>query len=116
MQLSKFVVLSVTALLSATGEACKCYGTKGNLNNGATHKCCNDYHGVYSDQDCPCQVNYRRRVEIATKTWGNREYGVAKRDWSILAVFPLDQALLLPPGRSIELFQRLDLIHIVDTS
>ncbi|KAL5587065.1 hypothetical protein FOVSG1_012201 [Fusarium oxysporum f. sp. vasinfectum] len=145
MQLSKFVVLSVTALLSATGEACKCYGTKGNLNNGATHKCCNDYHGVYSGNDCKASsisehlsgfdrcckgqgsdcdfpgraaalVNYRRRVEIATKTWGNREYGVAKRDWTILAVFPLNQALLLPPGRSLELFQRLDLIQIVDTS
>ncbi|KAF5973228.1 hypothetical protein FBULB1_8423 [Fusarium bulbicola] len=22
------------------------------LNNGATHKCCNDYHGVYSGNDC----------------------------------------------------------------
>ncbi|RBR10941.1 hypothetical protein FVER53590_29909 [Fusarium verticillioides] len=52
MQLSKFVVLSITALFSSTGEACKCYGSKGNLNNGATHKCCNDYHGVYSGNDC----------------------------------------------------------------
>lgn len=41
MQLSKFVILNITALLFSTGEACKCYGTKGNLNNGATHKCCN---------------------------------------------------------------------------
>ncbi|KAF4334241.1 glycosyltransferase family 90 [Fusarium beomiforme] len=52
MQFSKLALLSVTALLSATGEACKCYGSKGNLNNGATHKCCNDYHGVYSGNDC----------------------------------------------------------------
>ncbi|CVK91462.1 uncharacterized protein FMAN_09560 [Fusarium mangiferae] len=52
MQLSKLVILNVTALLFSTGEACKCYGTKGNLNNGATHKCCNDYHGVYSGNDC----------------------------------------------------------------
>ncbi|KAF5974216.1 hypothetical protein FCOIX_8422 [Fusarium coicis] len=52
MELSKFVVLSITALFSSSGEACKCYETKGNLNNGATHKCCNDYHGVYSGSDC----------------------------------------------------------------
>ncbi|KAF5667441.1 glycosyltransferase family 90 [Fusarium circinatum] len=52
MQLSKFVVLSIAGLFSSSGEACKCYGTNGNLNNGATHKCCNDYHGVYSGNDC----------------------------------------------------------------
>ncbi|WZH48496.1 uncharacterized protein QYS62_009672 [Fusarium acuminatum] len=52
MQLPKLVLLTATALLSMTGEACKCYGDKGNLNNGATHKCCNDYHGVYSGNDC----------------------------------------------------------------
>ncbi|KAF5007520.1 hypothetical protein FDECE_6167 [Fusarium decemcellulare] len=50
MQLYKLAL--ITALLSATGEACKCYGSKGNLNNGATHKCCNDLHGVYSGNDC----------------------------------------------------------------
>ncbi|KAF5542040.1 hypothetical protein FMEXI_7644 [Fusarium mexicanum] len=52
MQLSKFIVLSIAALFSSSGEACKCYGTNGKLNNGATHKCCNDYHGVYSGNDC----------------------------------------------------------------
>ncbi|KAJ4253853.1 hypothetical protein NW762_010248 [Fusarium torreyae] len=52
MQFPKLALLSITALLSVTGEACKCYGSLGHLNNGATHKCCNDYKGVYSGNDC----------------------------------------------------------------
>ncbi|KAM0229426.1 hypothetical protein ACHAPO_009969 [Fusarium lateritium] len=51
MQFTKLTLLTITALLSM-GEACKCYGSKGNLNNGATHKCCQDYKGVYSGNDC----------------------------------------------------------------
>ncbi|KAF4986047.1 hypothetical protein FGRMN_11004 [Fusarium graminum] len=51
MQFPKLTLLSITALLSIT-EACKCYGSKGNLNNGATHKCCQDFNGVYSGNDC----------------------------------------------------------------
>ncbi|RFN54731.1 hypothetical protein FIE12Z_965 [Fusarium flagelliforme] len=49
MQIHKLALL---ALLSATGEACRCYGSKGNPNNGATHKCCNDFKGVFSGVDC----------------------------------------------------------------
>lgn len=48
----QFHKLALLALLSVTGEACRCYGSKGNPNNGATHKCCNDYKGVFSGVDC----------------------------------------------------------------
>ncbi|KAI5460772.1 hypothetical protein BGZ63DRAFT_250399 [Mariannaea sp. PMI_226] len=53
MQFLKATLFSIVALLSATGEACKCYRTEGGTNNGATHKCCNDLGGVWQyGNDC----------------------------------------------------------------
>ncbi|KPM42759.1 hypothetical protein AK830_g3822 [Neonectria ditissima] len=52
MQFFKIMLLGVAAMLSVPGDACKCFRTNGGTNNGATHKCCNDYGGVYSGNDC----------------------------------------------------------------